>query len=124
MRTMTVQQAVAPAAVSEQDQIFTQNAYRQRQVGDFLRHGDRMPEAAHIFSTRGAGTDMSEHGVLGRAGRLMIAAVCLSPRFSRLTHAVVPQVSSREAGLDDTFDPHLDGKKRARQRLLVPEIVG
>ena len=72
MRTMTVQQTVPSATVSKQDQIFSQDTYRQRQVGDFLRHGNGMPEAAHVFPTRGAGTDMSENRVFGRAGRLMI----------------------------------------------------
>jgi hypothetical protein len=75
MHAMRVQQTDAAAAVAERDQFFVEDLQEAGRVGEFHRHADRMPEAAHVFARRRAGPRLGELDIVRRNPVRVVAAV-------------------------------------------------
>jgi hypothetical protein len=72
---MSVEQAEAPATISEKDQILTQDPKSERQIPQLRRYGDRMPESAQILAAGRAWSDLRELPILHRDLGLIVPAV-------------------------------------------------
>src|ERR671934_2549257 len=60
MRAVEMEQSEPTAPVTEQHEIFAEDAQAQRDVAEIARERDRLPEAPEIFAARRAGTDAGQ----------------------------------------------------------------
>ena len=75
VRAMAVQQADPSRSVAEEHQVLAEESNCERQVADFLRERDAVPEAAQVLSAGRARPDVGELRILGRDVAVLVAAI-------------------------------------------------
>src|SRR5579872_1364562 len=75
MRTKRLQQADGAALVAEHDEVLAKDAQPSRQVAQFARENDRLPETPQVFATRRARPDAGHFLVFCWHSTMVVGAV-------------------------------------------------
>jgi len=104
VRAMQVQDADPPAAVTEHDEVLTEDAHPEWPL-EVSHERHRLPEPAQVLAARRAGPDLSQLGVRWRNGSAPIAIEGLvHERGLSPTPSPMSMICSRRSRLDTSVD--------------------